>query len=202
MPATVDESLPSLPLTTFPSGPPGSGKATPPDQGVKIRLPRRSQVSRAAGSLNCIHAGSLSTSALGGRAYGLLGSQRQRFLVLEIRTAAGPSRHAQWVLRGGPYTVCITGSAGPCRVSAAVSEAARYRRVTANQLACLADRKPFPLRRGIWLLGDYRRTAWISIISLNNPRNNPTTGIHHEINARIRLRHRSETGDCYWPPGL
>ena len=36
---------------------------------------------------------------------GLLVSQRQRFLVLEIRTVAGPSRHVQWVLSGGPYTV-------------------------------------------------------------------------------------------------
>jgi hypothetical protein len=39
---------PILPLTTFPSGPPGSDKARPPDQGVKIRMPRRGQFSRAA----------------------------------------------------------------------------------------------------------------------------------------------------------
>jgi hypothetical protein len=36
---------------------------------------------------------------------GLLVSQRQRLLVLEIRTVAGPSRHVQCVLSGGPYTV-------------------------------------------------------------------------------------------------
>ena len=36
---------------------------------------------------------------------------------------------------------------------------------------------------------DYRRTAWISIISPQQTLcNNLTTGIHHEINARIRLR--------------
>ena len=40
-----------------------------------------------------------------------------------MRTVAGPSRHVQWVLSGGPYTVCIAGAAGPCGVSAAVTEA-------------------------------------------------------------------------------
>ena len=103
--ATADESLPNPPLTTFPSGPPGSDKARPPDQGVKIRLPRRDQVSRAADSLNSFMREAYPRRHLAGARNGLLGSQRQRFLVLEIRTFAGPSRHVQWVLRGGPYTV-------------------------------------------------------------------------------------------------
>jgi hypothetical protein len=30
---------------------------------------------------------------------------RRQFRAVEIRTVAGPSRHAQWVLSGGPYTV-------------------------------------------------------------------------------------------------
>ena len=39
----TDESLPTRPQTTFPSGPPGSVRARPAHQGVKIRLPRRGQ---------------------------------------------------------------------------------------------------------------------------------------------------------------
>jgi len=44
----VQASLPNLPLTTFPSGPPGSGKARPPDQGAKFGCRAGGQFSRAA----------------------------------------------------------------------------------------------------------------------------------------------------------
>ena len=42
---------------------------------------------------------------------------------LEMRTVAGPSRHVQWTLSGGPCTVWVACAAGPCCVSAAVAEA-------------------------------------------------------------------------------
>ena len=46
--------------------------------------------------------------------------------------------------------------------------------------ACREDRKSYPLRRGIWLLSDYRSTLWVSIISLNNTRTNSARGIHDD----------------------
>src|SRR6478672_13485883 len=47
-PDATDESLPNRPQTTFPSGPPDSVRARPPDHEVRIRLPRRGSASRGA----------------------------------------------------------------------------------------------------------------------------------------------------------
>jgi hypothetical protein len=43
--------------------------------------------------------------------------------MLEMRTVAGPSRHVQWVLRGGPYTVASHARHVQVVCPAAVAEA-------------------------------------------------------------------------------
>jgi hypothetical protein len=104
-------------------------------------------------------------------------------------------------LRGNTLAGSTSGSAtlGGLRHPLSAGRAAQVEDIRGR--ACREDRKSFPLRRGIWLLSDYRSTLWVSIISLNNTRANSTRGIHDDQSNHPQTDPLPVRSDAPWRHG-